>query len=86
MLTHLFLDIYVDTFMSVKKLLNNTNDHGDTCNFFISLIIKVGVMITPFRDWFKIIILRVGEHYFHMIFSPNYILATSELKNILVPP
>ena len=31
--------------------LDNTYDYGDNCTYFISLIIKVGVMITPFGGY-----------------------------------
>ena len=45
---------------------DNTCDYGDTCTLFIPLIIKGGVMNTPFGGyacgWLKIIILRDGEH------------------------
>ena len=31
--------------------LDNMYDNGDTCTYFISFIIKVGVMITPFGGY-----------------------------------
>ena len=54
---------------------DNICDYGDTCTFFISLIIKGGVVNTPFdryaSSWLKIIILRDGEHYLYIKLTPN---------------
>ena len=55
-----------DLFSVVHQRFDNTCEYGDTCTFFISLIIKGGVLNTPFGGyacgWLKTIILRDVEH------------------------
>ena len=67
-----------------SHLLDNSYDYGDTYTFFISLIIKVGVMNTPFGGyacgWLRIIILRDGEHKLHIQFTPNLFFSDGRNK------
>ena len=61
--------------LRAQPFWDNTCDYGDTCTFFISLIIKRRVITTPFgryvSGWLKIIILRDGENQLLIKFTPN---------------